>query len=60
MTHWFLIVFLWFNGGGVRQSVHEFNSYEECDRSLKALVLNVSHGNESEAMATAYCAPQKP
>ena len=56
----FLIVITWFAGNGRYVYVHEFPTWEACLQAVHTARVDVSHGAESEGMAIAYCAPQKP
>ena len=60
MKEVFLIVVLWFNGGGRMVNVHPMPSWDVCLQATASAIVNVSNGNESEAMAVAYCAYGKP
>ncbi len=57
MTKVFLIIILYFNGGGTQIYQHEMPGYETCFMAVEKAKLDVSHGDESEAMAIMYCSP---
>lgn len=52
----FLIIFMWFNGGGSSTKQHEIKDMDTCLQIVEKSKLVVSSGAESEAMATMYCA----